>query len=329
MSARASVQRKPITLAKKAEILSDVKAGKASKTEIARKYGIAKSTLAGIIKNEARVTAAFNDGEFAPKRKKMRTAANKGLEDVLLAWIQRARSANLPVNGVVLKAKAEEVALRMNLKFSCSDGWLDRFRKRHGLVFRSIVGESAAVDEATCNDWRLTKLKDLLREYNPRDIYNVDETAVFYQMLPQKTLALAGDSCTGGKHSKVRITVLVGANMTGTDKLKLFVIGKSKSPRCFKNIKTLPVTYTANAKAWMTRSLFEQWLRDMDRRFVKEKRRVLFLVDNCPGHGQVAGLEAIRVEFLPANTTAKLQPMDQGVISSLKRHYRRSLLQRM
>ncbi|KAH7966389.1 hypothetical protein HPB49_015915 [Dermacentor silvarum] len=139
MSARASVQRKPITLAKKAEILSDVKAGKASKAEIARKYGIAKSTLAGIIKNEARVTAAFNDGEFAPKRKKMRTAANKGLEDVLLAWIQRARSANLPVNGVVLKAKGEEVALRMNLKFSCSDGWLDRFRKRHGLVFRSIV----------------------------------------------------------------------------------------------------------------------------------------------------------------------------------------------
>lgn len=62
---------------------------------------------------------------------------------------------------------------------------------------------------------------------------------------------------------------------------------------------------------------------------MKEKRRVLFLVDNCPGHGQVAGLEAIRVEFLPANTTAKLQPMDQGVISSLKRHYRRSLLQRM
>lgn len=47
------------------------------------------------------------------------------------------------------------------------------------------------------------------------------------------------------------------------------------------------------------------------------------------GHGHVADLQAIRLEFLPANTTAKLQPMDQGVISSLKRHYRRSLLQRM
>lgn len=67
----------------------------------------------------------------------------------------------------------------------------------------------------------------------------------------------------------------------------------------------------------------------MDRRFQKEKRRVIFLVDNCPGHGHVADLQAIRLEFLPANTTAKLQPMDQGVISSLKRHYRRSLLQRM
>ncbi|XP_064475743.1 tigger transposable element-derived protein 4-like [Ornithodoros turicata] len=79
----------------------------------------------------------------------------------------------------------------------------------------------------------------------------------------------------------------------------------------------------------MTQVLFEKWLRRMDRRFVREGRKVLFLVDNCPGHGIVSGLTAIRVEFLPPNTTARLQPMNQGVISSLKRHYRQSLLQRM
>ncbi|KAH6921298.1 hypothetical protein HPB50_027707 [Hyalomma asiaticum] len=66
----------------------------------------------------------------------------------------------------------------------------------------------------------------------------------------------------------------------------------------------------------------------MDRHFVKKKRHVLFLFNNCPGHRQAAELEAIRVEFLPMNTMAN-QPIDQGVISSLKRHYCRSLLQRM
>ncbi|XP_064488392.1 tigger transposable element-derived protein 4-like [Ornithodoros turicata] len=318
-----------IPLETKVAILSEVNSGKLSKTEIAKKFGIPKSTLSGIVKDKTRILESFNNGGFGPKRKRMRTAAHRDLEDVLVTWIQRARSANLPVNGPVLRAKGEEIATRLDIEFSCSDGWMDRFRKRHGLVFRSVVGEAAAVDETVCQDWRSSRLRQLLEEYDPADVYNADETALYYQLLPDKTLTFVGDTCTGGKHSKVRITVLVGANMSGTDKLKLLVIGKAKSPRCFKHVKTLPVDYTANSKSWMTQALFEQWLRGMDRRFVREKRKVLFLVDNCPGHGDVAGLSAIRLEFLPPNTTAKLQPMDQGVISSLKRHYRRSLLQRM
>ncbi|KAH8032577.1 hypothetical protein HPB51_026030 [Rhipicephalus microplus] len=85
MASEPTIQRKLIELSRKAEILSEVRAGKLTKTEIARKFGIAKSTLTGIVKDSVRVTAALSDGDFAPKRKKMRTAAHKGLEDVLLA----------------------------------------------------------------------------------------------------------------------------------------------------------------------------------------------------------------------------------------------------
>lgn len=42
--------------------------------------------------------------------------------------------------------------------------------------------------------------------------------------------------------------------MDGSEKLPLFVIGKSLKPRCFKNA-TIPVDYTANSKAWMTGKL--------------------------------------------------------------------------
>ncbi|KAH7997483.1 hypothetical protein HPB51_026406 [Rhipicephalus microplus] len=106
MASKPAVQRKPIELSRKAEILSEVRAGKLTNIEIARKFGIAKSTLTGLVKDSARVTAALSDGDFAPKRKKMRTAAHKGLEDVLLAWIQRARSMNLPVNGCSSEGKS-------------------------------------------------------------------------------------------------------------------------------------------------------------------------------------------------------------------------------
>jgi hypothetical protein len=37
--------------------------------------------------------------------------------------------------------------------------------------------------------------------------------------------------------------------MTGTDKKRLFVIGKSQTPRCFKNVKKLPIENAANKKA--------------------------------------------------------------------------------
>src|SRR5699024_11532775 len=60
--------------------------------------------------------------------------------------------------------------------------------------------------------------------------------------------------CSGGKLSKERVTVLVIVNMTGSIKKKLLVIGKSKKPRCFRNVKRLPVIYESNKKAWMTRS---------------------------------------------------------------------------
>jgi len=43
--------------------------------------------------------------------------------------------------------------------------------------------------------------------------------------------------------------------MTG-EKNKLFVIGKSKQPRCFKGVKALPVEYSANKNAWMTQEIF-------------------------------------------------------------------------
>ncbi|XP_050049629.1 tigger transposable element-derived protein 6-like [Dermacentor andersoni] len=117
--------------------------------------------------------------------------------------------------------------------------------------------------------------------------------------------------------------------MTGSEKLKPLVIGKSKYPRCFKNVATLPVSYQANGKAWMTQSIFREWIYREDARFSQEKRKVLFLVDNCPAHGTVPGLKSIQLEFLPANTTALLQPMDQGVIQALKSRFRKNLLRRM
>ena len=53
-----------------------------------------------------------------------------------------------------------------------------------------------------------------------------------------------------------------------------------------------------------------------------ERRKIALLIDSCPANPSVSDLPNVQLVFLPPNTTSVLQPMDQGVIRSLKAHYR-------
>lgn len=187
-------------------------------------------------------------------------------------------------------------------------------------------GESAAVSKEQTSAYLETILPNLLERYSPDDIYNVDETGLFYRLLPDRTYALKGETCHGGKNSKERISLLLGSNMTGTDKLKPLVIGRAAKPRCFKGVQveSLPVYYKANAKAWMTSEIFNQWLSSWNRKL--QNHKVLLFIDNCPAHNLVGQYSNIEVHFLPPNTTSVIQPMDQGIIKSFKAQYRRRLV---
>ena len=50
------------------------------------------------------------------------------------------------------------------------------------------------------------------------------------------------------------------------------------------NVGDLPVTWKANRKAWMTSTLFEEWLRKLDNKMTLKKRKILLLLDNAPCH---------------------------------------------
>ncbi|CAH3978477.1 unnamed protein product [Pieris brassicae] len=130
-------------------------------------------------------------------------------------------------------------------------------------------------------EWLSHKRPALCEGYTTEEIFNADETGLFYNLTPDKTLKFKGEECKGGKLSKTRITVLVAANMTGSCKRKLLVIGKAKKPRCFKNIQSLPVTYENNTRSWMTSQIFEKWLRIWDAELKSGGNKILLLVDNC------------------------------------------------
>ena len=177
------------------------------------------------------------------------------------------------------------------------------------------------------SSWEETTLPTILSKYDLEDIYNADEFGLFFKALPNKSLHLKSEKCVGGKHSKVRLTGLAAANANGK-KLPMFVIGKSAKPRCFKGIKHLPCRYRSQKKSWMDSTLFEEWVRELDRKFTLEKRKIALIVDNCTAHPHVERLQSINLIFLPPNTTCKTQPMDQGVIRATKAYYRAITVQK-
>ncbi|GBP89083.1 Tigger transposable element-derived protein 4 [Eumeta japonica] len=207
--------------------------------------------------------------------------------------------------------------------FECSSSWVQRFRARHNIVAKKVCGEAAGVPEGVTEKWLSHKWPALSEGYTPEEIFNADETGLFYNLIPDKTLKFKGEECKGGKLSKTRITLLVAANMSGSCKRKLLVIGKAKKPRCFKNIHSLPVTYENNTRSWMTSQIFEKWLRSWDAELKSGGNKILLLVDNRPAHPVVSNLKCIKLVFLPPNVTSVLQPMDQRVTKASKTQYRK------
>jgi len=172
-------------------------------------------------------------------------------------------------------------------------------------------------------------LPEITKDYDIKNIFNCDETGLFYRLMPNKTIAYKGENCHGGKQSKERLTVLLCANADGSDKLKPLIIGKAKNPRCFKNVKNLPCKYDSNKNAWMTGNIFLEFLRDLNSRMIREKRNVLLFIDRCPAHPtDLPNLSNIKVIFFPPNCTSKLQPLDLGIIRCMKVSYRKAIVRR-
>ena len=116
--------------------------------------------------------------------------------------------------------------------------WINWWKSRKEVAFKKLHGEAASVDELSLDNRQKTRLPILLKDFEEEQIFNANETGLFYKCLPDSTHVLKNETCAGGKLLKERLSVLVAASMSG-EKLPLLVIGKAAKPRCFKNVKDL------------------------------------------------------------------------------------------
>ena len=123
--------------------------------------------------------------------------------------------------------------------------------------------------------------------YSANQIFNCDETGLYFKMLPGRTLASVHNQPDGTKKAKDRVTINACANASGTIKLPLLLIGKAKNPRCFRTInkEALPVVYRNQKNAWVNTQIFRDWFLNCFipetklklRELGQEEKAVLFL----------------------------------------------------
>ena len=333
-------KRKRLSYEAKLKIIAQLDAG-ISVTQLAADYNCGERTIYRIkeAKNELQNILSSHHKSFLQK-KKFADGKFPELESALFQWFVQKRRDNVPLSDVILQHKAQELFKTVypssDVEFLSSRGFVRRFRIRHGIRILKITGEKVLSDYQAIEPF-IKKLSSVISEMGitPDQIYNADESGLYYKLLPTRTLVTEQEKVAPGrKVEKKRLTFMPCCNMTGTHKLPLHVIGTAKRPRCFTSAEmtNLPVDYENSHKGWATKATFERWFQNTFipevRRFCIEKNlrpSALLVLDNAPSHFEGDVLQSddglIRVIYLPPNCTAVIQPMDQHVIYNIKRKY--------
>ncbi|KAJ6134766.1 hypothetical protein N7523_001088 [Penicillium sp. IBT 18751x] len=277
------------------------------------------------------LSSQYQHLDTGPAGSSMRVSSSQWpvLDQKLSEWVNGHISSGYPITGALIQYKAAEYWTKIPEyrglpKPHFSDGWVTRFKQRYGLRYYTFHGESASVPSSIHND--IGPIRVICDQYNPEDIYNMDETGLFWRQMPNG--GLSKGKVAGQKQDKTRVTLVIATNATGTDRLPIWLIGEAKTPRALRGVNTRALGYVwrYNDAAWMRSDIMTDWLRDFYGR-ISIDRRVLLLLDNASPH--IVGIRKapppprIRVVFFPANATSIYQPLDQGIINNVKHHYRK------
>ncbi len=143
---------------------------------------VSQATISTRLKWSVEILAK-SDNETNLNAKHQQTIRYAEMESALVKWFQ-ANQERANVNGELVRESAMKILDQLYPRhepFEFSSGWLEAFKFRHGIRSYCRFGESGFVDMAALTD-TLPAICDILDQYTWKDIYNMDETGLFYRM---------------------------------------------------------------------------------------------------------------------------------------------------
>ncbi|XP_007498102.2 tigger transposable element-derived protein 1-like [Monodelphis domestica] len=269
------------------------------------------------------------------------------MERPLAVWIEDCNNKHIPQNKAAMQTNAptlfkveKENEVDSEETFTANGSCFDPFKNQTQLHNVKITEKTTTTDEDMAAKYP-DVLKKIIEEggYTDQQIFNVDETGLFWKRMPSRTHISKKENIKPGfKVSRDRLTLLLGGNAEGDFKLKPMLVYWTQNPRALRgyNLQSLPVLWRSNKKAWVTKAVFEDWFSSYFspavEKYCKDSNiafKVLLILDNAPGHPTTLSslCENIKVIFLPPNATSLLQPMDQGTIATFKAYYLRKIFE--
>ena len=160
---------------------------------------LGRSTVTGILQQSEKWLKCSDSS--ASKTVKHRGAQHEKLEQALMAWFGQARSRGALIMDRFIVEKAKDLAEKLNIEnFKASDGWLAGFKTRHSIKLHRPKGESGSADLEGV-DVAQTVVGQIITElgFQLEDIYNMDETGLYYRAKPSKTLATSKLCCCSNR----------------------------------------------------------------------------------------------------------------------------------
>ncbi|KAL5502222.1 hypothetical protein EMCRGX_G008961 [Ephydatia muelleri] len=178
-----------------------------------------------------------------------------------------------------------------------SHGWLAKWKKRHGVFSVHLHGEAGGADQQGVASAQ-RELPDILSHYRPDDIFDFDETGLYYRQ--------ARPRCFGNSFNP-DIVVSYYYSKKAWMRSEVFTDWSKKVNEQFLSQQRNCVMLLDNASS---HGVADTLLT------------------------KVGSLDAFRLSnllllFLPPNSTSVVQPLDQGIIAAFKAHYKGKLARYM